>query len=89
MRQVERVGDVTHVLKPRVGQGVRQRVLGEDANAGIPNPVMADVIKDWVEQLAIWPRDAHYVHKLPANVSFVMCQAEARAIGKEGGLGDH
>jgi len=60
-----------------------------DANASMPNPVMADIIKDWVEQLAIWPSDALYVHKLPANVSFVMCQAEACAIGKNGGTGTY
>ena len=50
--------------------------------------VMADKIKDWVEQLVTIPRAFKHTkghgfkHKIPDDVSFVYCQLEACVIGK-------
>ena len=48
--------------------------------------VMADKIKDWIEQLLTIPRafkhTSGFKHKIPDDVSFVYCQLEACVIGK-------
>ena len=50
--------------------------------------VMADKIKDWIEQLVTIPRvfkhtkGRGFEHKIPDDVSFVYCQLEACVIGK-------
>ena len=50
--------------------------------------VMADKIKDWIEQLVTIPRafkhssGPGFKHKIPDDVSFVYCQLEACVIGK-------
>ena len=50
--------------------------------------VMADKIKDWIEQLVTIPRVFKHTkvrgfkHKIPDDVSFVYCQLEACVIGK-------
>ena len=49
--------------------------------------VMADKIKDWIEQLLTIPRafkhsGPGFKHKIPDDVSFVYCQLEACVIGK-------
>ena len=45
--------------------------------------IMADIIKDWTEQL-LMPYSTYYKHKLPKGVKFIFCQAEACLIGKCG-----
>ena len=54
--------------------------LYEDTHGEI---VMADVIKDWIEQLII-PKASHtnWKHKIPPRVKFIMCQADACVISK-------
>ena len=48
--------------------------------------VMADKIKDWIEQLLTIPRafkhTSEFKHKIQDDVSFVYCQLEACVIGK-------
>ena len=50
--------------------------------------LMADKIKDWIEQLVTIPRvfkhtkGRGFKHKIPDDVSFVYCQLEACVIGK-------
>ena len=54
----------------------------------ISTQVMADKIKDWIEQLVTIPRvfkhtkGRGFKHKIPDDVSFVYCQLEACVIGK-------
>ena len=54
----------------------------------ISTQVMADKIKDWIEQLVTIPRAFKHTkgrgfeHKIPDDVSFVYCQLEACVIGK-------
>ena len=43
--------------------------------------VMADKIKDWIEQL-LTQGPKRFKHKIPDDVSFVYCQLEACVIGK-------
>ena len=61
-------------------------ILGDEDTKG--RGVMADKIKDWIEQLVTIPRvfkhtkGRGFKHKIPDDVSFVYCQLEACVIGK-------
>ena len=72
--------DAEQVSRKRAAKGQLEDTKGRG--------VMADKIKDWIEQLVTIPRAFKHTkgrgfkHKIPDDVSFVYCQLEACVIGK-------